>query len=279
MFYGWRPYVPLSTRRRAALREMEKLRQKGHAVAPVVIQGRTIAKTFWGRSWCQNLEGYSDFANRLPRGRTYARNGSVVDLQIAPGRVDARVAGSTLYTVHVQVAAVPKAHWRSLCRECAGSIDSLVELLAGRFSNGVMDRVCRQRTGLFPSPSEIQLACSCPDWAAMCKHVAAVLYAIGARLDEKPDLLFTLRRVCAQDLIAKAGDGLALTRKGPAAGRVLRDEGLSELFGIEMAEAPRGKAARPPVAPGKRKPAPLRPVAVRGVRPRARGAGRAKGRR
>jgi hypothetical protein len=156
MFYGWRPHVPVATRRLLALREMEKLRRKGHAVAPVVIQGRTIAKTFWGRSWCQNLEGYSDFANRLPRGRTYVRNGSVVDLQIAAGRIDARVAGSTLYTVLVQVAPLPKVRWSTLCRECAGSIDSLVELLAGRFSNGVMDRVCRQRTGLFPSPSEIE---------------------------------------------------------------------------------------------------------------------------
>lgn len=279
MFYGWRPHVPVATRRLLALREMEKLRRKGHAVAPVVIQGRTIAKTFWGRSWCQNLEGYSDFANRLPRGRTYVRNGSVVDLQIAPGRIDARVAGSKLYTVLVQVAALPKARWSTLCRECAGSIDSLVELLAGRFSNGVMDRVCRQRTGLFPSPSEIELACSCPDWATMCKHVAAVLYAIGARLDEKPDLLFTLRRVCAQDLIAKAGDGLTISRRGPAAGRVLRDEGLSELFGIEMAEARRAKATRPLLAPRKKQPAPLRPVATKGVRPRARGARRAKSRR
>ena len=279
MFYGWRPYVPAAARRRAAMREMEKLRQKGHAVAPVVIEGRTIAKTFWGKSWCQNLEGYSDFANRLPRGRTYVRNGSVVDLQIAPGRVDARVAGSRLYTILVQVAAVPKARWSTLCRECAGSIDSLVELLAGRFSNGVMDRVCRRGTGLFPSPSEIKLGCSCPDWATMCKHVAAVLYAVGARLDERPDLLFTLRRVCAQDLIAKAGDGLTLTRKGPATGRVLRDEGLSELFGIEMAEAPRGKTARPPVAPRGRKPTPLRRGAVKSVRQRGRGPGPAKSRR
>ena len=203
----------------------------------------------------------------------------MVDLQIAPGRIDARVAGSELYTVVVQVAALPRARWSTLCRECAGSIDSLVELLAGRFSNGVMDRVCRQRTGLFPSPSELELACSCPDWATMCKHVAAVLYAIGARLDENPDLLFTLRRVCAQDLIAKAGDGLTLSRSGPAAGRVLRDEGLSELFGIEMAEAPRAKATRPLLVPRNKQPAPLRPVATQGIRPRARGARRAKSRR
>lgn len=279
MFYGWRPHVPVATRRLLALREMEKLRRKGHAVAPVVIQGRTIGKTFWGRSWCQNLEGYSDFANRLPRGRTYVRNGSVVDLQIAPGRIDARVVGSTLYTVLVQVAALPKARWSTLCRECSGSIDSLVELLAGRFSNGVMDLVCRQRKGLFPSPSEIKFSCSCPDWATMCKHVAAVLYAIGARLDEKPDLLFTLRRVGAQDLIAKAGDGLTISRRGPAAGRLLRDEGLSELFGIEMAEAPRAKGTRPLLAPRKKQPVPLRPVATKGVRPRVRGARRARSRR
>jgi uncharacterized Zn finger protein len=224
---------------------MAKLRKKGHAVSPVTIGGRTIARTFWGRAWCDNLERYSDFSNRLPRGRTYVRNGSVLDLQIASGEVKALVSGSEIYRVAVKVAAVPKARWTSICRDCAGAIDSLVELLQGRLSKGVMERICQQQTGLFPAPAEIEFSCSCPDWASMCKHVAAVLYGIGARLDEQPELLFKLRRVHEKDLIARAGSGLPLSKTGPAADKVLADDGLSELFGLDMAtpDAARDTAA------------------------------------
>ena len=141
------------------------------------------------------------------------RNGSVVDLQIAPGTVTALVSGSTIYDVKVTVAPVPPSAWNAVCRDCAGAIDSLVELLQGRFSTGVMARLCEEKTGLFPSPKDIIFTCSCPDWASMCKHVAAVLYGIGARLDHQPELLFTLRKVDQQDLIAKAGSDLSKTRK------------------------------------------------------------------
>lgn len=205
-------------------------------MSPVVIQGRAIARTFWGKAWCDNLERYSDYANRLPRGRTYVRNGSVVDLRIAAGEVKARVSGSHLYTVAVKIAPVPKERWRAICKDSAGAIDSLVELLQGRFSTGVMERICQQRMGLFPTPEEIDLSCSCPDWASMCKHVAAVLYGIGARLDEQPELLFKLRKVDETELIAKAGAGLTLAKKGPAADRILDHGDLSELFGLELAE-------------------------------------------
>ncbi len=240
MYYdwGWKPYVSVAERRRQAAREMEKLRKKGHPVSPVTIEGRTIVKTFWGKAWCDNLERYSDFANRLPRGRTYVRNGSVIDLQIAPGEIKALVSGSEIYKVAVKVAPVTKARWKSICKDCAGAIDSLVELLQGRFSKGVMERICRQKTGLFPSPDEIKLSCSCPDWAEMCKHVAAVLYGIGARLDQQPELLFRLHQVDEKELIAKAGDVLPLAKRGPAAAKVLGGgEDLSELFGLDMAES------------------------------------------
>jgi len=234
MFYEWRPYVSVAERRRKAAREMAKLAKKGHSVSPVVIDGRVIAKTFWGKSWCENLERYSDYSNRLPRGRTYVRNGSVVDLQIAPGEIKAHVSGSEIYEVAMNVSAVPKARWNSICTDCAGAIDSLVELLQGRFSKGVMARICQQKTGLFPAPTEIHFTCSCPDWASMCKHVAAVLYGIGARLDERPELLFKLRKVDEKALIAKAGKGAPLSKKGPAADKVLAENGLSELFGLDL---------------------------------------------
>ena len=243
--YGWRPYVTVAERRRKAAREMEKLKKKGHPISPVVIEGRTIARTFWGKAWCENLERYSDYENRLPRGRTYVRNGSVVDLQIGGGEVKAMVSGSEIYTVAVKVTPVSKTRWQSLCSDCAGTIDSLVELLQGRFSKGVMERMCLQGTGLFPSPAEIQLSCSCPDWASMCKHVAAVLYAIGARLDQQPELLFKLHKVDEKELIAKAGKELPLGGKAPAPEKTLGSEDLSAIFGLEMAQTADAAAPLP----------------------------------
>ena len=234
--YEWRPYVPVAERRRKAMREMEKRKKKGHAVSPVTVEGRTIARTFWGKAWCENLEGYSDYANRLPRGRTYVRNGSVVDLQIKPGEIHAYVCGSELYKVELKIVPVKKTHWKSICKDCGGAIDSLVELLQGKLSQGVMERICRQTAGLFPTPAEIKLSCSCPDWAGMCKHVAAVLYGIGARFDHQPELLFRLRGVDEMELIASAGKATPLSKRAPVSGKVLGGEDLSEMFGLDMAE-------------------------------------------
>ena len=209
------------------------------------IEGRTITKSFWGKSWCVNLERYSDYENRLPRGRTYVRNGSVIDLQIAKGEISAMVAGSELYQIKIAIAPVTRARWKSICRDCAGTVDSLVELLQGRLAKGVMDRVCREGDGLFPSPTEIKLSCSCPDWADMCKHVAAALYGVGARLDENPQLLFVLRGVDENDLLANAGQDLALTRAVPGAAKILDDSDVAALFGLEMAESAAPDAAVP----------------------------------
>jgi uncharacterized Zn finger protein len=236
-FFDWNPYVRVAARRQQAAHRLEKLRKKGHQVSPVRIEGRKIATTFWGKAWCGNLERYSDYSNRLPRGRTYVRNGSVIDLQVAPGTVTALVSGSDVYDVRIDVANVSKARWRAMCRDCTGAIHSVVELLQGRLSSSVMARICEPKTGLLPRPKEISFHCSCPDWASMCKHVAAVLYGIGARLDERPELLFLLRSVDQQDLIAKADTGLRSARKGPMAAKVLDTGDLSQIFGIEMAQS------------------------------------------
>lgn len=244
-YFEWRPYVPVAQKRRQAERKLAKLKKPGQSVAPVTIEGRTIARSFWGRSWCTNLERYSDFETRIPRGRTYVRNGSVLDLQIARGGVAAMVAGSSLYKVKITIAPVTAARWKAICRDCAGAIDSVVELLQGRLASGVMDRVCRQGDGLFPSPEEIKLSCSCPDWADMCKHVAAALYGVGARLDERPQLLFVLRGVDENDLLANAGQDLALTGAGPGAAKILEDSDVAALFGLEMAESAAPDAAVP----------------------------------
>src|SRR5580704_6054625 len=240
-FWDYRPYVSAAERRSQAQQEMANLSKKGYPFSPVVIEGRTIVKTFWGKAWCENLERYSDYANRLPRGRTYVRNGSVIDLQIGHGEINALVSGSSIYKVAVKIAPVSKARWKAICEDCSGGIESLVELLQGQFSNGVMERICQQKTGLFPTPAEIKLSCSCPDWAGMCKHVAAVLYGIGARLDQQPELLFRLHELNEKDLIASAGKSLKLTKKAPPSKKILESDDLSALFGLEIASPKRKK--------------------------------------
>ena len=249
-YYGWKPYVSVAARRQKAAKAAAKAAKAGAAWSPVAAHRGAIARTFWGKSWCENLERYSDYANRLPRGRTYVRSGAVIDLQISAGKVSAQVMGSSLYTVAMSVTAVPQKQWQALCKDCSGSIDSLVEILQGRLSAAVMAHLSKPGTGLFPAPKEITFSCSCPDWASMCKHVAAVLYGVGARLDQQPELLFGLRHVDAKDLIAEAGSGLQKPGLRPKSGKVLEDVSLAEVFGIEMTEAQAKTVAktRKPVA-------------------------------
>ncbi len=251
--YGWRPYVPVAERRANAAREMAKLTKKtGQAASPVVLDGRKIASTFWGKAWCDNLEAYSDFANRLPRGRTYVRNGSVVDLQISKGNVTALVSGSELYKIEIKIKPLAPTLWKSIQTECAGKIDSLIELLQGKLSSAVMQIVTRPERGLFPTPKEIDLDCSCPDWADLCKHVAASLYGVGARLDQNPGLLFLLRGVDPADLISKASAAEAVRQTAATAGApAMSDSEVADVFGIELEprSASSRRAAEVPTSP------------------------------
>jgi uncharacterized Zn finger protein len=251
MWWSYKPYVSVAQRQAKAARELKKLEKTGHKAQPVHIEGKKIAQTFWGKAWCDNLESYSDFENRLPRGRSYVRNGSVCDLQIEPGRVTAMVCGSELYKIKIGIKRVEPKLWSDIKRECAGQIGSLIELLQGKLSQRVMEIITRRDekggSGLFPKPAEIELDCSCPDWADMCKHVAAALYGVGARLDEKPELLFVLRQVDHLELISQAGDIKALT-KGKRAEKTIAADALSDVFGIEL-EAMPGQSA--PTTQGK----------------------------
>jgi uncharacterized Zn finger protein len=256
-YFRWAPYVPVAERRRKAAQKLAKLTKAGRKVAPVEIAGRKITTTFWGEAWCRNLEAYSDYANRLPRGRTYVRNGSVIDLQIAAGRVRALVSGSKIYTVEIGIKPLAKPRWAEIKRRCAGRIDSLVELLRGSISKGVMEVVTRKDEGLFPAPQEITLSCSCPDVATMCKHVAAALYGVGARLDHEPGMLFTLRGVDPAEMVAAAVEQPAKAGR-PRKGQALSTEDLSSVFGIDI--VPDGVSAPDAGTPAKRarRPAPAR---------------------
>lgn len=229
--YDYPEYVSVAERREQAKALTAKLKKQGQVLNPIIIEGRVIAKTFWGKSWCTNLESFSDHENRLPRGRTYARNGSIIDLRINPGEITAMVNGSSVYSVSIKIDPFPESKWKTLVKECSGKIDSLIELLQGKFSKGVMEIIAANETGMFPKPEEIKLNCSCPDYADMCKHVAAALYGVGNRLDESPEELFILRQTNHMDLVDNTQLGIL-----PIGETETEFDGdLSALFGIELA--------------------------------------------
>lgn len=231
MSYYWKPYVPVSRRRANAEKQIEKMRKKGKKIEPVVIEGRTIASSFWGKAWCEHLESFSDFSNRLPRGRTYVRNGSVCHLEIQPGKIEAIVSGSDLYNIVINIDPIKKKVWNSIKERCVGQIGTMLELLQGKLSDQVMELVIDRRNGLMPLPGEIRLGCSCPDWATMCKHVAAVMYGIGNRLDSRPELLFVLRGVDARELIS--GD-LSMTVASSGSAKTIENDKLTGIFGDDI---------------------------------------------
>jgi uncharacterized Zn finger protein len=242
-WYGrFAPYTTVAERKQEAAGIVAKLKKKGQFVQPILLEGRFITKTFWGKAWCKHLESYSDYDNRLPRGRSYVRHGAVIDLQIAKGEITALVSGSSLYKVNIVIAQVMANKWYKIVNKCAKKIDSLIELLQGKFSNAVMEIMTDPEQGLFPHPKEIKLSCSCPDWADMCKHVAAVLYGIGVRIDEKPEELFLLRQVDPVELIAKASSTSLTKVATDQSDQIFSDDDLSSLFGIDMGDMPQKNA-------------------------------------
>jgi uncharacterized Zn finger protein len=235
--WGWRPYVPVAERRARADKAIRKMEKKGRTFSPVMIEGRQIAQTFWGKGWCDHLESHSDFENRLPRGRSYVRNGHVRDLQVTAGKVTGLVAGTDIYSIEIDIETLSRKKWAEIRRACQGKIGSLLELLQGKLSDSVMEIISHRENGIFPKPKEISMKCSCPDWAAMCKHVAAALYAVGARLDTQPELLFVLRNVdhneLVSEIVAAAPEALAVEPSASALG----DADVKEIFGIELDQA------------------------------------------
>ncbi len=233
--YGWPAYVTVAERRAKAARALKKLEKKGLKVQPVKLAGRKIAASFWGKGWCEHMESFSDYANRLPRGRTYVRNGSVCHLEIDSGQIKAVVSGSELYNVVITITPLAKTKWAAVKRACTGRIGSLIDLLRGKLDRGVMEIVSDRQNGLFPRPGEIKFACDCPDWAGMCKHVAAVLYGVGARLDHSPEMLFLLRGVNHEELVDVSA-ALTDAAKAGTSRRRIAASGVADVFGIDLAE-------------------------------------------
>ncbi len=232
-------YVTVAEKKARAQKSLEKLKKKSPDITPVTINGRMLARTWWGKAWNDNLESYADYSNRIGRGRTYVRHGAVLDLKIAPGKIAALVQGSDAKPYRIDIAIKPlnKKTWETITKACEGKIDSLPELLDGKFPKALTELFTARGNGLFPAPKEISLNCSCPDWANMCKHVAAVLYGVGARLDENPSLFFVLRDVNIDELVSRAVTQKSETlikKSRRKSGRVIASDDISAMFGIEM---------------------------------------------
>ncbi|MBF0492626.1 MAG: SWIM zinc finger family protein [Deltaproteobacteria bacterium] len=258
----WPPYVPVAEKKAKAARKLAQLKKKGMNLNPVCLQGNKISNTFWGQSWCKNLEAYSDYSNRLPRGRSYLRQGAVLDLKMSEGKIAALVQGSALYEIEISITAMPAAQWKLLVDQCSGQIDSLIELLQGKLSKPVMQVMTQAQTGLFPHPKQIKLSCSCPDWADMCKHVAAVLYGAAIRLDEKPELLFTLRKVSQKDLITQ----MDVKKNIQTSSDDSFDTGeLENIFGIDL-----GSKAEPEKKPEKNSDRKIKKKSIKAIRVKAK---------
>jgi len=239
--WGYPPYVSVAEKRAKAANKLKELRKKNVNIRPVSIEGTAIARTWWGKSWNRNLESYADYSNRIGRGRSYVRHGAVLDLQIGPGTVDSLVQGtrSKPYSISIKIKPIDKKIWKHIKAASEGKLDSLQELLAGKFPKALGEMFTIQGKGLFPSPKEIDFSCSCPDWASMCKHVAATLYGIGARLDDEPDLFFKLRNVEMKDLVNEAVQDKTrqlLQKAKKMTGRVIAEADVADVFGIDMEE-------------------------------------------
>ncbi len=235
MSYGRDRYVSAGEKRAKAEKSIAKLRKKNPNLAPVAIEGRSIAKSWWGKAWMTNLERYADFSNRIDRGKSYVRSGAVLDLQIENGLVRSLVQGTRAkpYDVVIKIDAISDEAWQKIQKLTGDKIASLEDLLAGKFPKELETLLFDTRASLFPTPREITFACSCPDWATMCKHVAAVLYGIANRLDEDPMLFFTLRGQDGQELIRKGMEHTITNMLQNAQEESLReipDEELDDLF-------------------------------------------------
>ena len=241
---AWRDFPRYASKVEKQARASKKLEQirKKRAVKPVILQGSAIARTWWGKSWNKNLEQYADYSNRIGRGRSYVRHGAVLDLQIDSGIIKALVQGSRSrpYEIVIQIGKLNRKTCQHIAASCSGMLESVSELVSGKFPRELGELFLRRDAGLFPSPKEIDFSCSCPDWASMCKHVAAALYGVGARLDEDATLFFTLRGVDMVELVgetvsAKADNLLEMAAKKSS--RVIQDADLSALFGIELSNS------------------------------------------
>ncbi|MDD2212597.1 MAG: SWIM zinc finger family protein [Clostridia bacterium] len=235
--YGFPEYVSVAEKKAKAERALKKLKKNNPDAEPIIIEGRTLAKSWWGKVWNRNLESYADYSNRIDRGKSYVRNNAVLDLKISKGIVIAKVLGSKAkpYDIEIQIDTLSSTKWREILGLCNRRIDTLEQLIEGKFPKELEILFTDKKYAMFPSPKEIHFYCSCPDYAYMCKHVAAALYGIGTRLDQNPLLFFELRDIDGQELIRKSMEqklDSMLKNAGKKSKRQIAAKDISNIFGL-----------------------------------------------
>lgn len=234
---GFPEYISVAEKREKAAKALEKLKKQDPAIEPVIIEGRTLAKNWWGKAWNKNLESYADYSNRIGRGKSYVKNNAILDLKISKGKVTARVQGSRPrpYEVAIRIETLSGEKWEKITALCNHRLDSLEQLMEGKFPQDLEALFTDKKYGLFPGPKEIHFHCSCPDSASMCKHVAAVMYGIGARLDVNPLLFFELRAMDGQELIRKSMEQKLtsmMKNAGKKSPREIPEQDIANIFGL-----------------------------------------------
>lgn len=235
MNYDFYEYESVQSKKKNALKNLKKYQKKHPNAQPVQITGTKIATSFWGKAWCDNLKYYADYDNRVSRGRSYIKNGFILDLTIEKGCIHGVVSGSRSNVYQVEININPLLN-PPLLEKMSGKLENLEELARGQFPEALAEVFLTTENGLFPNLKEIQLDCNCPDWAHMCKHVSAILYAVGAKLDQEPLLLFKLRGIDTQALIKKSVEekmtSLLKNAQNVQSNRVIEDEKIFDLFNL-----------------------------------------------
>ncbi len=230
-------YSPISFEELQQKSKTTKSTNKKQALEPIEVIGnsRQICTKWWGQAWCKNLEKYADYENRIARGKRYVRAGAVIDLKIKKGVVDAKVQGTRRkpYDICIHIAPLLKEAVDNIVSKCS-KLKNVEELIKGNIPLQ-MQELFTGRDGLFPTPKEIAFDCSCPDWASMCKHVAAVLYGVGIRLDENPLLFFELRGIEYEQFVGAAIEiriEEMIANENKPSNRIITEKSIMNIFGI-----------------------------------------------
>ena len=234
MFNFWgQNYTTVASLKARAARATKTLKD----AEPVIPHPHTrkMCLTWWGQEWCNNLESYADYRSRLERGRRYVRSNTVVDLKIFANQVKAKVQGTDLYEVTVDFAKPKPADIEKIKKLTGNRIANVEMLLKGNFPDELKELFTQNKPGLFPTPEEIKFDCDCLDWADMCKHVAAVMYGIGIRIDADPLQFFKLRGIDIDEFLTQVVDDKVanmLKNIDVKSDRIMKDANVATIFGI-----------------------------------------------
>ena len=219
----FQPRLKAADLKKLAAMRLAELQAEGQELHPVVNSSRKLATHFWGSAWMKQLALCESGGMCLAPGRTLLRHGCVLDMRISRGCITALVSADELYEVELHLTPLEGEQLESLTLSCGNHINSLLSLLEGKVDTSVLEQLCHPENGILPTPQDWKMHCTCPDWAEPCPHAAAAIYAAGCLIDADPKLLFTLRSIEPDALLAPTAQSIEIdTNK------------LASMFGIDI---------------------------------------------